>query len=129
MVFVVIGIINTFSTTIIATLLDKLAAAVFDGGMPQMLEKLNATFVAAYICSLILSFFLNTFFTFRERPTLKKFIKFPVSYIPNFIIQYIAVWIFKQLGLDPSYAYLLAAVIGIPVTFLVMKLFVYKKKQ
>jgi putative flippase GtrA len=120
--FIIIGVINTLSTAVIATVLDKLSAlAPID---KAVLEKSNATFIIAYILSMTISFFLNTYFTFREKPTLKKAVKFPVSYIPNFLVQYAVVHL---LG-SGTLSYIIAAVIGIPVTFITMRVFVYRKK-
>lgn len=120
--FVVIGVINTLSTAVIATVLDKIASVL--NISEQILVKTNITFIVGYILSMIISFFLNTYFTFNEKPTLKKALKFPVSYIPNFIVQYIVVHL---LG-NGTLSYIIAAVIGIPVTFLTMRIFVYRKK-
>lgn len=120
--FVIIGVINTLSTAVIATVLDKIASVL--NISEQMLVKTNITFIVGYILSMIISFFLNTYFTFKEKPTLKKALKFPVSYIPNFIVQYIVVHL---LG-NGTLSYIIAAVIGIPVTFLTMRIFVYRKK-
>lgn len=128
--FVIIGVINTLSTSILATILDFIKTHTLQPGTGAdiFLTRVRATFIIGYILSMVLSFFLNTYFTFHEKPTWKKAIKFPLSYIPNFVIQYVVVWIFTSLEWNNTLAYLLAAVIGIPVTFLTMKLFVYKKR-
>ncbi len=126
--FVLVGVVNTLSTTVISLFLDWAADTVFSGNVPEMIENLRITFVTGYILSLVLSFFLNCRFTFRQKPDIKKFLKFPISYIPNFIIQYIIVWIFGAVGFPLWTAYICAAVIGIPVTFLAMKVLVFVKK-
>ncbi len=120
--FIIIGVINTLSTAVIATLLDYAAKlSRIDGAF---LERTNITFITGYILSMVISFFLNTYFTFKEKPTIKKALKFPLSYIPNFIVQYAVVHL---LG-SGTLSYIIAAVIGIPVTFLTMRVFVYRKK-
>ncbi|MGG7153651.1 GtrA family protein, partial [Clostridium neonatale] len=56
-------------------------------------------------------------------------IKFAISYIPNFIIQNIVVIIvFNIFNYDKIIAYILAAIIGVPVTFVLMKFFVFRKR-
>lgn len=127
--FIVIGAVNTLSTSILATLLDALKNHAVPSGsvFGVFAEKTRLTFIIGYILSMILSFFLNTYFTFHEKPTWKKALKFPLSYIPNFIIQYAVVWIFTSLAWNNTLAYLFAAVIGIPITFLTMKALVYQK--
>lgn len=129
--FIIIGIVNTLSTTVIATILDKLSLLAFSEESPGtlFLEQYNVTFILGYVLSLLVSFFLNTYFTFHEKPTLKKLVKFPVSYIPNFLIQYLLVWIFTSMAWNRTLAYLIAAVCALPITFFVMKLFVFKKKS
>ena len=118
--FIIIGVINTFNTAVIATVFDILKKNFFDN--IEFISKYNITFVVGYVLSMVISFFLNTYITFKEKPTLKKFITFPVSYIPNFLIQYITVAVFKLLGFNATVAYLIAAVVGIPVTFITMKI-------
>ncbi|WP_270566981.1 GtrA family protein, partial [Clostridium beijerinckii] len=66
----------------------------------------------------------------KEKLQLNKFIKFAISYIPNFIIQNIVVIIvFNLMGLNKLIAYLLAAIIGVPITFILMKFFAFSKKS
>lgn len=120
--FVIIGVINTLSTAVIATILDALAK--LSGINADFLKRTNITFITGYVLSMVISFFLNTCFTFKEKPTLIKAIKFPISYIPNFLVQYAVVHL---LG-NRTVSYIIAAIIGIPVTFLTMRVFVYRKK-
>ena len=83
-----------------------------------------------YISGLIIAYILNSFITFKERLSFKKFSKFAVSYIPNFIIQNVVViLIFNVLGLHKLLAYTLAAVIGIPITFVLLKFFAFNRKR
>jgi len=107
--------------------LDFLKNTFFPGA--EFIERYNMTFIAAYVLSMIISFFLNTFITFREKPTWNKFIRFPIGYIPNFVVQYLTVAVFVWLGGSRAVAYVVAAVIGVPVTFLTMKYVVYKNRE
>ncbi|KOM87004.1 GtrA family protein [Clostridium botulinum] len=116
-IFVTIGIINTF------------IGVVFSYIFSSFLNE-NLAFIVGYICGLFVSYLLNSFFTFRENLDLNKFIKFSISYIPNFIIQNIVVLIvFNVMGLHKLIAYVLAAIIGVPVTFVLMKFFAFKHKD
>ena len=49
------------------------------------------SFVLGYVVSIIGSYFLNTYFTYKQKPSVKKFLIFPLTYIPNFIIQYLGI--------------------------------------
>ena len=115
--FVIIGIINTFNGVLFAAFYSKFLNA-------------NLAFIAGYVSGLFISYVLNSLVTFKEKLKLYKFIKFAISYIPNFIIQNIAVFlIFNILGWPNIIAYILAAAIGVPVTFILMKFFAFSKKQ
>ena len=58
-----------------------------------------------------------------------RYVKFFISYIPNFLIQTVIVGLFDVFTDFPAIiAYITAAVIGIPVTFILMKIFAFKKK-
>ncbi|AVK46667.1 MULTISPECIES: GtrA family protein [Clostridium] len=114
--FLIIGVINTFNGT------------VFSYIYSSFLNE-NIAFIVGYISGLIISYLLNSLITFKEKLQLNKFIKFAISYIPNFIIQNIVVIIvFNFMGLNKLIAYLLAAIIGVPITFILMKFFAFRKK-
>ncbi len=88
----------------------------------------NVAFVAGYITSLGIAFLLNSFFIFKEKLKFVRFFKFCISYIPNFIIQnVIVILVYNIMEIEKLIAYVLAAIIGIPVTFLAVKLFAFKK--
>ncbi|WP_271810664.1 GtrA family protein [Clostridium beijerinckii] len=115
--FLIIGVINTFNGT------------VFSYIYSSFLNE-NVAFIVGYILGLIISYLLNSLITFKEKLQLNKFIKFAISYIPNFIIQNIVVIIvFNLMGLNKLIAYLLAAIIGVPITFILMKFFAFSKKS
>ncbi|NRZ12872.1 GtrA family protein [Clostridium beijerinckii] len=115
--FLIIGVINTFNGT------------VFSYIYSSFLNE-NIAFIVGYISGLIISFLLNSLITFKEKLQLNKFIKFAISYLPNFIIQNVVVIIvFNLMGLNKLIAYLLAAVIGVPITFILMKFFAFRKKN
>ena len=84
-IFMLLGIVNTAVSVGTATLLDILHNAFLapDNPLRLIAEHSRSNFIFGYIVSIITSFFLNCHFTFHQRPTLKKFLKFPISYIPN----------------------------------------------
>lgn len=113
--FIIIGVINTFN------------GVVFSFIYSSLLNE-NIAFILGYISGLIISYLLNSYITFKEKFSFNKFIKFTVSYIPNFLIQNIVVIIILNiLGLNKLIAYCLAAIIGIPVTFILLKFFAFRK--
>lgn len=115
--FLFVGVINTFNGIIFSSLYSIAFQA-------------NIAFIFGYITSLTISYLLNSLITFREKLSFNKYIKFCISYIPNFIIQNLIVFIvYNTLHLHKLIAYLLAAIIGIPVTFILMKIFAFNSKK
>lgn len=115
--FILIGVINTFNGVIFS----YIYSSIFNE---------NLAFILGYISGLIISYILNSFITFKDKLSFKKFVKFAISYIPNFIIQNIVViLVFNILGLHKLIAYILAAIIGIPVTFILLKFFAFNKNN
>lgn len=87
------------------------------------------SFVAGYVISIIFSYFLNTYFTYKEKPSLKKFLIFPLTYIPNFIIQYIGmILLVDQFDMNRKLAPIITAIVSTPITFFVMRYVIKKKK-
>ena len=114
--FIMIGLINTFNGVIFAYIYST------------FLNE-NLAFIFGYISGLIIGYILNSKITFKEELKLIKFVRFAISYIPNFIIQNIVVVIvFNIMGWHKIIAYGLAAAIGLPITFILIKLFAFKKK-
>lgn len=115
--FLIIGVINTINN-IIFSYIYSIALNV------------NLSFILGYLSSLTISYLLNSFVTFKENLKFSKYIKFGISYIPNFIIQNVIVIIFyNYLHLYKLFVYTIAAIIGVPVTFIFMKIFAFKKKN
>lgn len=116
--FLIVGGINTVSTVIFSTIYSL------------FIPNTTLAFFPGYITSNVVSYLLNSKLTFKERLGFVKFIKFFISYIPNFIIQTIIVWLFDNFIHGPSViAYAIAAIIGVPVTFVFMKIFTFKKND
>lgn len=130
-IFMGIGIVNTFFAALTATLLDISETLLLTPNHPLVIfaKNFRANFITGYIASIVLSFFLNSKYTFCQKPTFKRFIKFPISYIPNFLFQYIMVFIFTSFHWNSTAAYITAAILGTPITFLSMKLMVFRKNK
>lgn len=84
--------------------------------------ELNIAFSLGFILSLIGSYFLNTYFTFKVKPNLKSFLKYPITALPNFIISNVGVYLLaEKLNVNRKLSGVLAGIIAIPITFLVTK--------
>ncbi len=117
LIFLVVGSINTLNGTFLAWLYGF---AVHDA---------NIAFNLGYITANVVGYWMNSTFVFPEPLSFRRLVRFAVSYIPNYIIQNIIVLIFYNwLGFPPVVSYLLAAALGVPVTFLCVKLFAFERK-
>lgn len=117
--FILVGCLNTFSGVLFSFLYSL------------FLENALIAFVIGYMTSLMISYLLNSYITFKDKNlTILKFMKYCISYIPNFLIQLICVYvIIDLLHLYKLIAYIIAAVIGIPITYLALLLFPFKEKK
>ncbi len=114
--FLIIGCINSLSGIVFSWFYSEIMGPII-------------AFIPGYISGIVVSYVLNSVFTFKEGFSLEKFIKFALSTIPNFLIQFIAVLIIVNLlELHKLIAYALAAIVGVPVTFIILKLFVFIKR-
>ncbi|MFF3752930.1 GtrA family protein [Streptomyces sp. NPDC002018] len=78
--------------------------------------------ILAFLLSMIGSFFLNSRFTYRTRPTWRKFLLFPLTNAANFVITTSGVYLLVDvLHLGSRYAPLIAAAAAVPVTFVVSR--------
>lgn len=117
LIFIVIGVVNTLNNWWISVLFSLLLDA-------------NPAYAIGYAASLVIGFFLNCRFTFQERPTLLKLGKYALSYIPNYLIQQGIVFVVVELLAWHTFiAYGVAAVIGMPVTYLILKVFAFAKEK
>ncbi|MFA7515067.1 MAG: GtrA family protein [Bacilli bacterium] len=108
--FVIVGTINTINHNII-----YLASLT-------CLNYLIANFIA-FIISMIISFFLNCYITFKVKPTIKKLVIFPLTNLPNLFFQTFGIYIVVELIKIPKeYGALVTALLAVPFTFMMMKL-------
>ncbi|MET8807790.1 GtrA family protein [Streptomyces sp. NPDC004546] len=78
--------------------------------------------VIAFVTSMIGSFFLNARFTYRTRPTWRKFLLFPLTNVTNFLVTTSGVYVIVDvLHAGSRFAPLLASAAAIPVTFVVSR--------
>jgi len=116
LLFLAVGCLNTFNGSLLAKIFE-------------LLVDTNLAFNIGYILANIIAYALNSRLIFHEPMTLEKCVKFAISYIPNYVIQNVIVFLFyNQLGFPSLAAFILAAVLGVPITFLAVKLFAFGRK-
>ncbi|MDX3851382.1 GtrA family protein [Streptomyces sp. AK02-01A] len=78
--------------------------------------------VLAFLLSMTGSFFLHSRFTYRTRPTWRKFLFFPLTNAANFVITTSGVYLLVDvLHFGSRYAPLFAAAAAVPITFVVSR--------
>lgn len=117
LVFSVIGVVNT---------------GTYYG--PYLVLLTRFPYLVAHVLATLLSmtgsFFLNARFTYRTRPTLRKFLLFPLTNAANFLVTTAGVYVLVDLShLDSRYAPLLASLAAIPVTFVVSRRIMVPKAE
>jgi putative flippase GtrA len=81
-----------------------------------------AAHILAFVISMMGSFFLNARFTYRTRPTWRKFLLFPLTNVTNFLVTTAGVYVIVDvLHAGSRFAPLLASAAAIPVTFVVSR--------
>lgn len=75
-----------------------------------------------FFISMVGSFYLNTYFTYRTKPSWKKFFQFPLTYVVNITVSTCALFILKEwFHFDNRIAPLLATGAAIPATFIISR--------
>ncbi|WP_404318727.1 GtrA family protein [Bacillus lumedeiriae] len=107
--FVIIGGINTFNYYAVYLLLHTLWR------WPYLPSHVTAFFI-----SFVLSFFLNSYFTFKVKPTLAKFLKFPLSQAVNFTASSLVMYVLiERFHISSIVTPILAVFVALPATFIV----------
>jgi putative flippase GtrA len=109
--FVIVGVINTGNYYALYLLCLHVFGWVY-----------LTSHILAFLLSMIGSYFLNTYFTYKTKPSLKKFFQFPLTYVVNITVTTSSVYLLVDtLGMDENIAPLLASLIAIPFTYIISK--------
>ena len=115
--FCALGVINTFNDSVFSSLYH----------MAGLQNNIAAVF--GYYTALTIAFFLSSRFVFKKGICIKRYIRFLVSYIPNFVIFFLVTFMtINTWGLPQFWGTMLAAVFGGPITFVIMKIYTFSGK-
>lgn len=113
--FILTGAINTLITYTIYLIL-----------IPVIPYKI--AYSIGYVCGVMVSFFLNTFFVFKAKATLKKFFRFPIVYIFQYILNIVFLYItVEKFSVNKKYAPIVVIILSIPITFILSRLIIKDK--
>ncbi|UOQ93634.1 GtrA family protein [Halobacillus shinanisalinarum] len=107
--FIVVGIINTLNYYMVYLLLHVMIE----------IDYMTAH-IGSSLISLVISFFLNSYYTFKVRPTLSKFLQFPLTQLFNIAVSSFFVYLFvENLRINSTIAPVLSIFITVPLTFII----------
>lgn len=109
--FVLVGFLNTANYYILYLFFMHIVS------LPYMAAHLSAFFI-----SMVGSFYFNSYFTYKVKPTLRKFLQFPLTYVVNISVSSAALFLLVDLmNFNENISPLIAQGITIPATFFVSK--------
>lgn len=107
--FIVVGIINTSNYYISYLFLHATLEYTY-----------MVAHIVGFLISFVISFFLNSYFTFKVRPTLSKFLQFPLTQIFTIVVSSLFIYVFVEyFRIDSTTAPLLSVFITVPFTFMI----------
>ena len=95
-------------------------------------NKFDWPFIIAFIIGIPIAYTTHALFSFKQKWSIVRLLRYPLSSIPNFILQLFAIWLLEVvLNINPYLVYLLAAIFPLPVMIFVNKVLVspLKKKK
>ncbi len=108
---------------------NVLTGVLFSWGFSLVLQA-NVAFVAGYTFSHLCAYFLNAYLVFKDKPHLVGYFRFCIAYLPNFAIQFILVFIaYNVLAFPKITTYAVAAFLGVPITFLCLRFYAFRKRK
>ncbi|RNF40275.1 GtrA family protein [Planococcus salinus] len=107
--FLFVGVINTLTYYAIYLVLHNAFS------LPYLLAH-----VIGFFISLNVSFFLNCYVTYRIKPTLKKYLYFPLTQVVNMSVSTFLIFVFVEFfKLNSNIAPFAAVIFTVPITFIV----------
>lgn len=116
--FGIVGVLNTLNYYILYLIFLRICS------LPYMVSHLTA-----FIISMIGSFYLNCYFTYKVKPTLKKFFQFPITYLVNVSVSSLSLILLVDIfNLNETISPLIAQGLTIPATFVISKKILVNQK-
>ncbi|NRD76696.1 GtrA family protein [Bacillus sp. BRMEA1] len=116
--FGIVGVINTLDYYLLYLLFQSVLSIYY-----------LIAHILAFLISMVGSFYLNSYFTYKTKPTLKKFLQFPLTYVVNITVSTSAIYILVDLmKMNEKVSPLLASFIAIPFTFALSRYILTKQE-
>lgn len=90
--------------------------------------SIDTPLTIGYLVWFSFAYLIQIKFVFNSRFELKRYLIYPFSQIPNYLINSIFLYVFNTLLVLPSFiSYVLAAILAVPVMFIIVRLIVKTK--
>lgn len=87
-------------------------------------------YLIAFVIGLPVAYTTHTLLAFRTKWKWKRFLRYPISAIPNFLLQEVCILIFDVwLNLPSSLSYILGAILPLPIMFFIIRVLVKPTKK
>ncbi|WP_100528515.1 GtrA family protein [Paenibacillus sp. GM1FR] len=88
----------------------------------------SLSYSVSYIAGIFLSYYLNSVFVFKEKISFRKFLKFPIVYLVQYLVNMLLLYVLVEhaqfyVQLVP----LVAMIITVPITFFLSKIIIKRK--
>ena len=111
--YCLIGIINTFNTA-------------FFSWLAHFKVQENIAAYIGYFISLTINYILNSIIVFKNRLNFRRYFRFLLSYVPNFVIYtLVSLLTINVMQINQFWATVLATAAGAPITFVIIKIFAF----
>ncbi|WP_445487689.1 GtrA family protein [Niallia sp. 03133] len=109
--FAVVGGINTFTYY-----------AIYLGCLHLLHLNYFLSHIIGFLVSMVGSFFLNAYFTYKIKPTLVKFLQFPLTQLANTLLTAMLLFLFVGIfHLNSSFAPIAVVFFTVPITFMMTR--------
>ena len=76
--------------------------------------------ITAFLISMVVSYYLNCYFTYGVKPTWKKFFQFPLTQVVNVSVSSTLIFVFVEyFSISSNIAPIAAIFVTVPITFLI----------
>ena len=115
--YCLIGIINTFNTA-------------FFSWLAHFKVQENIAAYIGYFTSLTINYFLNSTLVFKNRLSIRRYFRFLLSYVLNFIIYtFVSLLTINVMQINQFWATVIATAAGAPITFIIIMIFAFGNKD
>jgi len=88
----------------------------------------SLSYSVSYIAGIFLSYYLNSVFVFKEKISFCKFLKFPIVYLVQYLVNMLLLYVLVEYAqFHVQIVPLVAMIITVPITFLLSKTIIKSK--